>query len=166
MDHDGAVATRLTYDLTYDATLTEVGEMLMEPAFREQVCDAQGALRRTVTVGPDGAGMKVVIDSVQSAQGIPGFAKKFVGDEIQLVQTEQWSDIETGEVDVVIPGKPGRMTGTMTVRESGGTTTETVDMEIRVSIPLVGGKIESLIADLLRKAMKAENSVGRRYLAG
>jgi hypothetical protein len=166
MDHDGAVATRLTYDLTYDAVLTDVGEMLMEPAFREQVCDAQGALRRTVTVSPGGGGMQVVIDSVQASQGIPGFARKFVGDEIQLVQTEQWTDMENGRVDVVIPGKPGQMTGTMTLRESGGTTTETVDMQIKVSIPLVGGKIESLIADLLRKALKAENTVGRRYLAG
>jgi hypothetical protein len=160
------MATRLTHDLTYEASLTEVGEMLMEAAFREQVCDAQGAIRRTVTIGPDGGGMKVVIDAVQLAQGIPGFARKFVGDEIQLVQTERWTDLENGRVEVVIPGKPGQMTGTMTLRESGGTTTETVDMEIRVSIPLVGGKIESLIADLLRKALKAENSVGRRYLAG
>lgn len=160
------VATRLTYDLTYEAALTEVGEMLMDPAFREQVCDAQGALRRTVTIGPDGGGMKVVIDSVQAADGIPGFARKFVGDEIQLVQTEKWTDMENGLVDVVIPGRPGSMSGTMTLREAGGTTTETVDMEIRVSIPLVGGKIESLIADLLRKALKAENAVGRRRLAG
>ena len=38
-------------------------------------------------------------------------------------------------------------------------------MEIKVGIPLVGGKIESLIADLLPKALKAENNVGRDYLA-
>jgi hypothetical protein len=160
------MATRMTYDLTYDASLTDVGEMLMEPAFREQVCDAQGARRRNVTVGPDGGGMKVVVDMVLPTSGVPGFAKKFVGDEINLVQTEKWSDIEGGTVDVTIPGKPGQMTGTVTIRESGGTTTETVDMEIRVSIPLVGGKLESLIADLLRKALKAENRVGRQYLAG
>ncbi len=159
------MATRLTYDLTYDAPLIQVGEMLMDAAFREQVCDAQHALRKTVSVGNDGGGMKVVVDMVQAAQGIPGFAKRFVGDEIQLVQTEHWSDIETARVDVVIPGKPGQMTGTVALRESGGTTTETVEMEIRVSIPLVGGKIESLIADLLRKALRAENAVGRQYLA-
>jgi len=160
------MATKLTYELTYDAPLTDVGEMLMEPAFREQVCAAQGAVRHEVTIGPDGGGMKVVVDQVQPAQGIPGFARKFVGDEINLVQTERWSDIETGVVEVEIPGKPGQMTGTITLREAGGTTTETVSMEIRVSIPLVGGKIESLIADLLRKALRAENAVGRRYLAG
>jgi hypothetical protein len=162
----GAVATRLTYDLTYDAPLLEVGEMLMDAAFREQVCDALHALRRTVSVGQDGGGMKVVVDMAQAADGIPGFAKRFVGDEIQMVQTEHWSDIETATVDVVIPGKPGQMSGTVALRESGGVTTETVTMEIRVSIPLVGGKLESLIAELLRKALKTENAVGRQYLAG
>jgi Protein of unknown function (DUF2505) len=160
------MATKLSYDLTYEAPLTDVGAMLMDPAFRERVCDAQGAVRRTVSVGPDGGGTKVVIDAVQLAQGIPGFAKKFVGDEIQLVQTEQWSDLENGRIDIVIPGKPGQMSGTMTLRESAGTITETVRMEIRVGIPLVGGKIESLVADLLRKALKVENSVGRQYLTG
>jgi hypothetical protein len=160
------VATRLTYDLTYDAPLIAVGEMLMDAAFREQVCDAQHALRKTVSVGQDGGGMKVVVDMVQAADGIPGFAKRFVGDEIQLVQTERWSDIENARVEVVIPGKPGQMSGTIALRESGGTTTETVEMEIRVSMPLVGGKIESLIANLLRKALKAENAVGRQYLTG
>ena len=158
------MATRLTYDLTYDAPLISVGEMLVDAAFREQVCDAQHALRKTVSVGQDGGGMKVVVDMVQASEGMPGFARKFVGDEIQLVQTEYWSDIETARVEVVIPGKPGQMKGTVTVRESGGTTTETVQMEIRVGIPLVGGKIESLIADLLRKALRVENAVGRQYL--
>ena len=38
-----------------------------------------------VSVGPDGAGMKVVVDMAQATQGIPGFAKRFVGDEIQLI---------------------------------------------------------------------------------
>ncbi len=161
----GAVATRLTYDLTYDAPMLAVGEMLIDPAFREQVCDAQHALRKTVAVGQDGGGMKVVVDMVQAAEGIPGFAKRFVGDEIQLVQTELWSDIENARVEVVIPGKPGQMSGTVALRESGGTTTETVEMEIRVSIPLVGGKIESLIAGLLLKALKVENAVGRHYLS-
>jgi len=160
------MATRLTYDLTYDAPLISVGEMLVDAAFREQVCDAQHALRKTVSVGQDGGGMKVVVDMVQASKGMPGFAQRFVGDEIQLVQTERWSDIENARVEVVIPGKPGQMSGTIALRYSGATTTETVEMEIRVGIPLVGGKIESLIADLLRKALKVENAVGRQYLTG
>jgi hypothetical protein len=57
------------------------------------------------------------------------------------------------------------MRGTITLAESGGTTTETVDVEVKVHIPLVGGKIEGLIVDLLRKALVAEGKVGRDYLS-
>ena len=160
------MSTKLTYELTYEAPLTDVGQMLMEPSFRERVCAAQGALRSEVSVGPGGGGMKVVIGQVQAAAGIPGFARKFVGDEINLVQTESWFDAENARVEVVIPGKPGQMTGTVNLSESGGVTTERVQMEIKVNIPLVGGKIEGLIADLLAKALRAEHRVGVKWLAG
>jgi hypothetical protein len=160
------VSTRFSHDLTYDAPLAEVDAMLMDPSFRERASDAQGAIRRTVSIGEEPDGVTVVVDQVQTAEGIPGFARKFVGDEINLVQTETWTDAENARVEVVIPGKPGEMTGTINLSESGGVTTERLEMTIKVNIPLVGGKIENLIADLLRKALKAENAVGRDYLSG
>jgi hypothetical protein len=81
------------------------------------------------------------------------------------VQQESWTSATDADITVTIPGKPGEMTGTATLVESGGVTTETVDLTIKVSIPLVGGKIEGLISDLLLKALKVENRVGRDYLS-
>ena len=66
---------------------------------------------------------------------------------------------------MTIPGKPGQMNGGITLTSSGDTTVETVDVEIKVSIPLVGSKISGLIADLMRKALAAEEAVGRDYLS-
>ena len=77
------MSTSCSHDLTYDAPLAAVGAMLADPAFREEVCDAQGAVRKTVAIDRGGGGMKVVVDQVQPAARHPGFAKKFVGDEIQ-----------------------------------------------------------------------------------
>jgi len=159
------VSTRFSHDLTYDAPMADVDAMLMDPEFRVRACEAQGAIRQTVSITDDSGGVTVVVDQVQNAEGIPGFARKFVGDEINLIQTESWFDAENARVEVVIPGKPGEMTGTINLSESGGVTTERVEMEIKVNIPLVGGKIENLIADLLRKALKSENAVGRDYLS-
>lgn len=159
---------KLTQDLTYDAPASAVAAMLADPAFREEVVEAQHVLRHDVKVTGDpaaGSGT-VMVEQVQSATGLPSFARKFVGDEIEIVQDETWTSPTGADLHVSIPGKPGQMAGTIRLRESGGTTTETVEMEIRVSIPLVGGKIESLIADLLRKALKVENAVGRQYLTG
>ena len=134
------MSKRLTHDLVYDASLADVAAMLADPAFREEVCEYQGVVRALVTVDADDAGgMEVVIDQVQAAQGIPSFAKKFVGEEINIVQRESWSGPDAGDIAVTIPGKPGEMSGTARLRESGGRTTETVDLTVKVNIPLVGG---------------------------
>jgi hypothetical protein len=159
------MSKQIRHELTYDAPLVDVAAMLRDPEFRERVCEYQGVLRSTVTVEPDGAGTRVKIDQVQAAHGIPSFATKFVGDEIQIVQVETWTSTERGLMEVTIPGKPGDMKGAVTLAEAAGTTTETVDLTVKVSIPLVGGKLEGLISDLLIKALKAENTVGREWLA-
>jgi hypothetical protein len=159
------MSKRVQHDLTYDASPSEVLAMLHDSAFRERVCEATGCLRGTVSVTDTAAGTEVVIDQVQTAEGIPGFARKFVGDEINIVQKETWNG-ETADVEVIIPGKPGKMTGTATLLEAGGITTERVELDIQVGIPLVGGKIESLIGDMLLKALKTENREGRDYLSG
>ena len=161
------MSKRLTHELTYDAPLDQVHAMLADPAFREEVCDYQRVLRRTVVIEGDAAagGMDVTIDQVQAADGIPSFARKFVGDEINIVQRESWTSVEQASIHVTIPGKPGEMSGTGRLTESGGSTVHVVNLDIRVAIPLVGGKIEGLVSDLLLKALKAENKVGRDYLS-
>ena len=159
------MAKRLRHELTYDAPMADVAEMLADTSFREEVCEFQGVKRAMVSIDADDNGMEVTIDQVQAAQGIPSFARKFVGDEINIVQQEYWASPTDGEITLTIPGKPGEMSGTARLAESGGVTTETVDLTVKVNIPLVGGKIEGLIADLLLKALKAENKVGRDYLS-
>jgi hypothetical protein len=158
---------KVSEELRYDgASLAQVHEMLADPAFRERVCDRQHVLRHTVEIDSSGPGMTVKVDQVQAAQGIPGFAKKFVGDEINIVQTEDWTGPEKGNIHVAIPGKPGEMSGTAMLTEDPDGTTETVNLSVKVNIPLVGGKIEGLVADLLSKALRAEHETGVDWLAG
>jgi hypothetical protein len=58
------------------------------------------------------------------------------------------------------------MIGTARLAQSGPDAVETIQMEVRVSVPLVGGKLEDLIAGLLKDAFRAENKVGLKWLAG
>ncbi len=154
-------------ELRYDgASIEQVYDMLADQAFREKVCDHQRVLRHSVTVDRSGQGMAVEIDQYQAARGIPSFALKFVGEEINIVQTEHWTSPEKGNIDLVIPGKPGEMSGTALLTQDPDGTTETVNLSVRINIPLIGGKIEGLLADLLGKALRAEHQVGVRWLAG
>lgn len=157
----------LSHDMRYDgATIDEVAAMLGERDFRDAVCAYQRYTRRDVTITPRGEGMSVRIDQFRPADEVPSFAKKLVGSEINILQEEEWSSATDGTLSVTIPGKPGSMVGTIRLAEVDGGVTETVEAEVKVAIPLIGGKLEDFIGGMLLRALKAENRVGRKWLAG
>ena len=158
---------KIHQDMRYDgATPEQVHAMLADPAFREAVCEFTGFPKREVTIKPAGDGMHVTIDQHRPANEVPGFARKFVGDEINIVQDETWTSKTHGSLSVSIPVKPGQMSGTIQLVGDEAGTTEVVEVDVKVSIPLVGGKIADFIGDMLLKALRAENKVGRDWLAG
>lgn len=160
------MSKKVRYELRYDdATPTQVFDMLSDPEFRDAVCAFQRFPRREVTITPTSSGMDVKVDQHRPATEVPSFARKLVGDEINIVQSESWSSSTRASLHVTIPGKPGDMKGTVTLNAVDGGTTEVVEVEVKASIPLIGGKIEGLIGDMLGKALRAENKVGRDWLA-
>lgn len=157
---------RVQQDLRYDgATVEQVFDMLATREFREAVCDYQRVVHRTVTVERGDDTASVTIDQGHATDRLPGFAKKIVGEHIVMVQKEAWTDGSHGRITVTVPGKPGEMTGTATLVADAGGVTEKVDMAVTVHLPLIGGKVEGLIADMLGKALRAEHTVGKDWLA-
>jgi uncharacterized membrane protein len=129
------------------------------------VCKEMRAISHDVQIDGDASGKRVRIEMVQPTEGVPAVAAKIVGSTTEIVQEEVWSGPADGRITVTIPGKPGSMAGTATLVEADGVTREQVQMEIKVKIPLVAGKVEGALAKVLRSALKAEERVGRRYLA-
>ena len=157
---------KLRHEIVYDAPLADVFTMLSNPAFRERSAKAMGVISADVSITEKGAGIGVRIDQVQPTEGIPSFAKKFAGETTRAVQTEEWSGPAGGTITIETPGKPTSIKGTISLTESGGRTTETLDVEVKVKVPLIGGKLESLMADLVARGMDKEQEAGAAWLAG
>ena len=155
------MATSLRKELAYDADADAVAAMLIDASFREEVLARMRVLRGSATVED----RVVRIEQVQSAAGIPSFARKIVGEEIDILQVEDWTAGHAADVRVTIPGKPGDMSGTARLEPSGSRTLEVVELTITVGIPLVAGKVERLVADMLHKALDKEHEVGREGLS-
>jgi hypothetical protein len=161
------MATTIKEVLTYPgATVEQVTTMLADSDFRSSVASFQHGLRSSLSVEPTATGRRVVSEIVHGTDRIPSFARKFVGDEIQIVQEETWTSANHADMLVTIPGKPGDMKGTADIAQVGDDVVETILLTVKVGIPLVGGKIEDMIAGLLSKAFRAENKVGVKWLAG
>lgn len=157
---------KFEHTLRYDASPAEVFAMLGDAVFRERVCEAQHVSEATVEIDGVDDTMTVSIDQRRPSDGIPSFAKKFVGDTIHIAQREEWSSATDAVLDVTIPGKPGHMKGAITLRPDGDGTVETVSGELKVHIPIVGGKIEGLVIEIFEHALEAEQRIGKTWLAG
>lgn len=151
------------HELVYSGTTVEqVVAMLRTPSFREAVCDTQKRLvGREVAVSGD----RITVDQRHSSDGVPGFMKRFVGEELRIVQDEHWTTPTHADITVQIPGKPGDIRGTADVAQVGDDVVERVVLDVTVNIPLIGGKIASAIGDKLVRTLDAEHEVGRRWLA-
>jgi hypothetical protein len=154
------------HELSYDASPDAVYEMLADPAFREAVTAAQDVVSATVSLTPAGDGFSLVVDQVQRTAGLPSFAKKFAGDTTRAVQSEVWRDRLGGSLAIDAPGKPASMAGTIRLEPHGAGTREVVELEIKVKVPLVGGRLEGLLEEQVRSGMDAEHGVGTAWLEG
>ncbi len=155
---------KIRHELTYAASPTEVYEMRADPDFRARVCQAMDTVRHDVTVDDADGELTVLVDMVQHTQGMPGFAKKVVGDETRVIQTERWATVETGHIEVEIPGKPGHIRGTLSLAAHAGGSVYAFDGEAKINIPLIGGKLEGLIHKLFTAGMDTEHRVAHAWL--
>lgn len=155
---------RFTKELTYHADPGQVFAMLADPAFREKVARAQEVVSVDVRLTPSGEGFTMRMEQVQDTRDLPAIAKKITGDTTQAVIAEDWPSTTDGSIEITAPGKPTTATGTITLTPDGAGTRESVELDVRVKVPLIGGKLEKLMAEKVRNGMDAEQTVGVEWL--
>jgi uncharacterized protein YndB with AHSA1/START domain len=151
-------------ELSYDASPDEVFAMLSDPAFREQVAEAQDVVSVDVRLTPSEEGFSLVNDQVQNTKDLPAIAKKIAGDTTRAVIEEEWASRTAGSISITAPGKPTSAAGTIRLAPDGDGTVEIVELDVKVKVPLVGGKLEKLMADNIEAGFQVEHTVGRAWL--
>lgn len=91
---------------------------------------------------------------------IPSFAKSLVPAHITLVQTDTW-DLEkgVGSLDIEFIGIPVRVRCELVLNDVVGRAVEDLQFDIRVNLPLIGGKLEQLLADDLKVKFAKDTEV-------
>lgn len=161
----------VSHTLTYPGTtVDDVYAMLGDPTYRKAVGDYQRVIDFSCDIEPaaggPGTGMTVRLEEAHGTDRIPSFAQKMVGSEIRFVHEEKWSSPSSAAIRVSIPGKPGEMNGAATLTQNGPDVVQQIDLDVKVGVPLIGGKLEDLVAGFVTKAFDAENKVGVKWLDG
>ncbi len=152
--------------LTYDASPEDVFAMLSDESFRAKVCTTQKVVSHTVSITPNADGFSMVLNQVQNTAGLPAIAKKIAGDTTEAVIKEDWKGTSGGSLAIIAPGKPTTATGTIRLEADGTGTKEIIDLEIKVKVPLIGGKLEAMLAEQIENGYDVEHGVGQAWLGG
>ena len=97
---------------------------------------------------------------------VPGFARKFIGDSVQLTQEDVW-DLQTasGRLSIEIRNAPIRMSAEMRVVEEKGGCANVLQWTLNCPVPLLGGKLEQMLMDEMRNKAAADLEISRKLLA-
>lgn len=99
------------------------------------------------------------------ADRLPGIVRSIVNGDLVVEREERWRGNEsTGKA--TIDGVPAHISsrGLLTARGTG--TELVIRAEVRVGIPLVGGKIEKVVTEQVTKLLAAEAEFAEKWLAG
>lgn len=117
----------------------------------------------------DGGVLLVV--SRELPAGVPGILERFLPQDGRAVQTDDWGPAlpdgsRQGTWRADIPGAPAEVGGSMGLRPAPSGCTYVIDGRITVRVPLVGGKAEKFLCDMIGRLTAAEAEVLRDMVSG
>jgi hypothetical protein len=153
-----------SFDLSaeYNATVEQVhGAFTHEDYWLARLAGsgADTATLDSMRVRPDG-GVDIATTQALRADRLPAVATQFHRGDLLVVRSEKWSAVTGGEahgeVTGNIPGAPASLLGKAVLRPTEAGSRMEFTATVEVSIPLVGGKVETLIGGALAELFIAE----------
>jgi hypothetical protein len=97
---------------------------------------------------------------------VPPFARKIVGDSVLVTQEDTWDlDSATGELRIEIRNLPVQLRASMKLVAERGGCANVLQWTLNSSVPMLGGKIEQMLAAEMRNKAAADLEISRRLLA-
>lgn len=159
---------KLNNDYSYPAEIEKVWALISDQAFRDEACARQGALEHEVTV-EESDGNTIVTIKRKLPADLPDFVKKLTGDTVKVVQVETWGPADSAgnrqaDVSVDVLGQPASMKGKGSLVSEAGATKFNLTGDVKVSIPLIGRKIEPEVAKAIIASLDADVEYGTSKL--
>ena len=103
--------------------------------------------------------------SMKSDAPLPDFAKKFIGESVSVVQQDAW-DLEkrTGRIDTEIKGAPVKVFTEMQLKSAGQGCANHLVWNVSCGIPLIGGKLEKVLAEDLQAKSRTDYQASLKIL--
>ena len=161
---------RKTITITYPASPARTAQMLADPAYQEERVGRAGLNDASVDVAQRGQGFVSTISGTIQPSQLPSVASRLVRSAVSFTVAESWGEPKddgsrSGGYDVTIKNAPVKVSATSTMSPAGEATTVTVDVDLKVTVPLVGKAIEEKAMGMVGRVVADEESRATAWLA-
>ena len=156
---------RFHKEIRFAGDLETVWELLLDADFGGVVAVGTGAESYEISIEETDEGWQASLVSVSSTEGLPSAATKVLGSTMEIRQVELWVGDTQARLTASIPGRPGQISGAITLQVEGAEIVQAVEAEIKANIPLFAGAVEAVIGRALGRVLKIQEQVGADWLA-
>jgi len=159
------MSSRLEHRSTYPAPADVVYSTLVDEAFLTERLKAIGG-KNAALLSHRREGDRVAFTLRQGVDGerLPSAVRSILKGDLVVEREEHWTAEDGGYVSlgkVSISGVPAEIRSRGRLVDAG----LSVRAEVRVGIPLIGGKIEKVVAEQVEKLLAAEAEFAEKWLA-
>ncbi|GAB2824495.1 DUF2505 domain-containing protein [Lentzea nigeriaca] len=159
------MARRIEHHTTSPHSAEKVfGALVDETYLRDRLAAIGGNDAELVTFTTTDTRTSYQLKQGVPAEHLPSIAKSLLGGDLVIQRVENWAAL-AGTVEVTINGVPGRLDGGFTITDNGSGSKLSLAGEVKVSIPLMGGKLEKLIAEQVVVLLNKESEFTSEWLA-
>jgi hypothetical protein len=140
----------------YPQTPREVAELLQDATFLRHRSELAGESNIDVQVVHTEAGVRVTVAREKTVE-VPAFARIAVGSARRAVENTLWraeGERWLADYTIAVEGLPAQVRGHSVLEPSPRGCRYTSSFEVTVRIPLIGGRIEALVADGLEEQLR------------
>ncbi|MFW0783261.1 DUF2505 domain-containing protein [Gordonia sp. CPCC 206044] len=153
------MASTLEHSVTYPFSVSRLWEILTTEQYWRDLLEAINSSHGKLE-SFEHTGDTVTVTMLQGvpAEKLPSMVSKVLNGDAHIPRSSTFTlagDRITGTITASVSGAPAKVTGTLAV--AGDPATATYSADIDVSVPFVGGKIESVLGTELVSLLDAEH---------
>ncbi|MDH6680425.1 hypothetical protein M2284_004654 [Rhodococcus sp. LBL1] len=164
------MARHIEHSAQYPHPVAELHAALTDERYwhaRLEKVGGPGARLDSIALG-DGT-IDVAMTQSVPAEHLPAVVTKIRPGDLIIKRTESWGALQgdraEGTFSAEVEGAPGQLRGTMTLTAKGDESLLVMGGEVEVKLPLIGGKVEAVIAGQVLELLDAEEDFTGQWTA-
>ena len=163
------MATKINLEHQFKQSVDKVWTMYSDKAFFENKYKATGCTNiEVLDYKSSDAGFSITVRyDAKSDASVPDFAKKFMSERVSVTQTDSWTTAtKTGKIVTEIKGMPVKVSADMKLEALGKGCVNKMLWTLSSGIPLVGGKLESVLSEDVKIKSKRDEQASQKLAEG